>query len=778
MSSDDPADNAGVPVYSTASVSDSQPSASELARAAGALAELPEKIAEYQIHGTIGRGGMGTVYEGEQVRLHRRVAIKLISPGLLRESAQRRFEYESTLLARLDHPGIARIYHAGIWEGTAGPQPFFAMELLDGIKLDEYLKENRPRLKQRQLIELFHEICSAVQHAHSRGIVHRDLKPDNILITKEGKPKILDFGVARAIDADTQATVHTESGAIVGTIPYMAPEQIRGEVDDLDQGTDVYALGVIGYEILSDRMPYPVKGRPLPEAARIICEEEPSRLSSINKSLRGDVETIVQKALEKEKTRRYHTAGELASDVKRYLDYEPITARPPNSWYNLRKFARRNKVLVGGIMATMVVLLGGVIISSWLYFRAENQRQEAKRQGDLAVQTKEFLIQTLQSQDPVEGGKQDISVTQAMQQALERLNQGELSEQPALQASLLDAIAMILNNNGQSDRALPLAERALEMRQWLFKGDHPDVALSLNNFASVRGELGRAAEAEPLYQQALEMRRRLFKGDHPDVAQGLNNFASVRLDLGRAAEAEPRFEKALEMRRRLFKGDHPLVATSLNNLAGVRDALGRAAEAEPLYHQALEMSQRLFKGDHPDVALSLKNLAEVRHTLGRAAEAQPLSQQALEMRQRLFKGDHPDVARSLNNLAAARLDSGRAAEAEPLFRQALEMRRRLFNGDHPDVALSLNNLASARRDLGRAAEAEPLYRESLRMSRATLGDTHPQTKQIADNLAKLLDQTGRQDEAAALRKQLGLSEPATHSATLPTTAPTTTPAEL
>jgi tetratricopeptide (TPR) repeat protein/predicted Ser/Thr protein kinase len=351
----------------------------ERARLLAALPDqpLPPQIGAFRIIRILGRGGMGIVYEAEQERPRRRVALKVLRPGMMSAPMLRRFEYEADVLARLEHPGIARIFEVGVADAGLGPQPYFAMELVEGKRLDEYMKEARPTVEQR--LRLLIDICEAVHHAHTKGVIHRDLKPGNILITPAGQAKVLDFGVAKATNSDVQSTtLHTESGQLVGTLPYMAPEQASGNVRDLDTSSDVYALGVIAYELLSGQLPYAVENKSLHEAVRVICEIAPIRLSNLNSELRGDIETVVGKALEKEQTRRYRTAGELAADVQRYLQYEPITARPPSAMYQLNRFARRHKTLVAAVVAIVLVLLVGVIATSLQAVRARSAEREAK----------------------------------------------------------------------------------------------------------------------------------------------------------------------------------------------------------------------------------------------------------------------------------------------------------------------------------------------------------------------------------------------------------------
>ena len=353
--------------------------AEDVTRAATAVdqsPQIPQSIASFRVVRLIGAGGMGAVYEAEQTMPRRTVALKVIRPGLVTPDMRRRFENEVQALGRLQHPGIAQIYQAGVTDLGGGPQPYFAMELVSGLPLSEYA--HRHDLGTRERLRLVAVIGDAVQHAHQRGIIHRDLKPGNILVDLvSGQPKILDFGIARTTDPDQQMTSHTLFGQLVGTLPYMSPEQLAADPAGVDTRSDVYALGVILYELLTGKLPHDLTHRSTLDALTAIRDLDPARVGSLDRRLRGDVETIVAKALEKEKDRRYGSAAELAADIRRYLDDQPIVARPPSATYQLRKFARRNKVLVGGVAAAFVILLGGVVASTWQAVRARRAERLA-----------------------------------------------------------------------------------------------------------------------------------------------------------------------------------------------------------------------------------------------------------------------------------------------------------------------------------------------------------------------------------------------------------------
>src|SRR5262245_1486622 len=351
---------------------------------AAVTAALPPRIGRYRILRLLGEGGMGVVYEAEQDNPRRPVALKVIRPGLVSPVLLKRFAQEAQILGRLHHPGIAQIYEAGVAEDG---QPFFALEFIRGLPLDEYAR--RHALDPAARLDLLARVCDAVQHAHEQGVIHRDLKPANILVDEAGQPRVLDFGVARATDADLLTTTgHTRTGQLLGTLSYMSPEQVAADPAALDQRSDVYSLGVILYELLAGRLPYPLEHLPLPEAARVIREQEPSRLGRLATQLRGDVETIVARALEKERARRYPSSAELAADVRRHLRNEPIRARPPSALYQLRKFARRNKALVGGVAAVLLALVAGLIGTTFFAVREARQRGQAEHQAALANEEK------------------------------------------------------------------------------------------------------------------------------------------------------------------------------------------------------------------------------------------------------------------------------------------------------------------------------------------------------------------------------------------------------
>ncbi len=775
--------------------------------------DIPARLGRYTITRVLGQGGMGTVYEAEQESPRRTVALKVIRAGYLAPEMLRRFELESQVLGRLQHPGIAQIYEAGVLanpehqrraapipDDASGPSsaqppgtPFFAMEFVRGVPLTEYADSRR--LGTRQRLELLAKVCDAVYHAHQKGVIHRDLKPSNILVTEldppsgrstqhpsaSAQPKILDFGVARATDSDIQqTTMQTDVGQLIGTVPYMSPEQVTGDPKELDTRSDVYALGVIAYELLAGRLPYDLQRKMIHEAARIIREEEPTRLSSINRTLRGDVETIVAKALEKEKTRRYQSAESLASDIRRYLNDEPIAARPASTWYQAAKFAQRNRGLVTGLAAAFVLLIAGVIGTSIglrqavlardaevaarkeadaqrdaaVAARAEEvkQRALAESQRDKAEKIAEFMSDTLAGVGPSVARGRDITMLKEMMDAAAaRIEQGDLKDAPEAELRLRGTIGSTYRQLALYPESASMLEAAAALARSLHPGDHPDTADTLNDLAMLLQVRGDLEGAQKYFRESLDMVRRLRPdlraGGSMAVAACLNNLASVLRARGDLAGAGPLMRESLDIRRRLAPGDDPALARGLNSLANLLHDLGDLDGAEAYYRESLDMRRRLYAGDHPDVAVAVNNMAELLNDRGDVAGAEPLYREAIDMFRRVHHADHPFVANGLNNLANLLRGRGDLDAAEARYRESLEIRRRLFPGDHAAVAQSLNNLGLLLMHRADLANAESLLREALDMKRRLFAGEHPEVAIGLNSLALVLKARG--DLAAA-----------------------------
>jgi tetratricopeptide (TPR) repeat protein len=716
---------------------------------------------------------MGVVYEAEQERPNRRVALKIVRPGIVPAAVLRRFELEYEFLGRLHHPGVAQIYQAGLADTDYGPQPYFAMELVRGKRLDDYIRSNAPALRDRLL--LVAAIADAVQHAHHRGIIHRDLKPANILVTDAGEPKILDFGIARAAHGGLLATVQTNSGEVLGTIGYMSPEQVSGDISALDTRSDVYALGVILYEVLAERLPYELDRKSFAEAARIITDEEPTRLRSAARPVPADVETIVVKALDKEKERRYSSAAELAEDIRRFLRDEPIAARPASTAYQVRKFARRHKALVAGVLASLLVLVIGVVATSWQAIRAqraervaEARAREAEVEKAKAEAVTGFLTQMLASVDPSQAQGRDVSVREALDAAAARIDSGAMVKQPEVEIAVRNVIGTTYGNLGLYDAAARQLRTSLALQTR--SGASPLARADTDaRLVTVLYSLGKYADAEAVAQEAFRLRRDTLGPRHATVASSLDDLGSMIMVQGDIARAEPLMREALAIKRAVLPADDPQLATGLNNLAYLLWRKGQLDEAESMYREALSIDRRALGSDHPEIPTKLINLAILLRDRGRPDAAEPLAKEALAIRRKILGDRHPDVAEALDTLAGALELRGQNAQAEGLLRDALAIARHTYGEVNLNTARLQHNLGWVLWKQGAFAEAQPLLSAAVVNIPKTYGPTYRGNRLAISNLAHNLNGLGdaRAAEARA-REALALYRKAPTDQAAPT----------
>jgi len=687
----------------------------------------PAFVGSYRILRLIGEGGMGAVYEAEQEEPRRVVAVKMIKLGLAAPDQMRRFRQESQALARLQHPGIAQIYESNTADTGFGTQPYFAMEFIRGIPLDEYAETHR--LDTRQRLGLIVKVCEAVHHAHQRGLIHRDLKPGNILVDETGQPKILDFGVARFTQTDAEETclpksVLTSLGQIVGTLAYMSPEQVLGDPLEVDIRSDVYSLGVVVYQLLSGSLPYRVNQRQFPEAVQAIREEEPPGLGTIDRNYRGDIENIVKKALEKDKARRYASAVELGADIDRYLRHEPIAARPPSTTYQIRKFAYRHRGLMAAVAAVFVVLVAGIAAAASMAVRASRAEGEARAVSDFLQN--DLLEQAGASAQATNSSPNlHLEVRTALDRAAARIP-GKFAQEPLVEASIRQTIGNTYQDLGLYREAEQQDELALVIRRRRLGEKDPDTLKSIDRLAVLYRLEGKYAKAEPLRKELLDIREQSLGDLHPDTLDAMNNLALLYRYEGKPALAEPLYVKAVDGLRRLKLINTQSVGT-MSNLAQLYNDEAKYAEAERLFKEALAAAPRVYGQDHPGTMVIMNNLAQLYLDEGKLPEAEQLQRKVFEVDSRTLGPEHPEVMMDLGNLAKIFRNEGKYPESEAAFRRVLETLRRVLGEDRPATLTTVNLLGTVKYYEGDYAAAEKLFSQALAGDRRVLGNEHPTT---------------------------------------------------
>ncbi len=745
------------------------------------------RIGPYRLLQAIGEGGMGVVYMAEQEKpVRRRVALKIIKPGMDTSQVIARFEAERQALALMDHQHIAKVLDAG---ATDTGRPYFVMELVRGVPITEYCDRNQLTPKER--LELFVPVCNAIQHAHQKGIIHRDIKPSNVLVMiYDGKPvaKVIDFGVAKATDQRlTERTMFTQFGQVIGTLEYMSPEQAEMGSLDIDSRSDIYSLGVVLYELLTGSTPLErvkVRQAAYMEILRRIRDDEtpkPStRLSDSKESLaaisaqrkteparlarlvRGELDWIVMRALEKDRVRRYDTANAFARDIQRYLAGDPVEAGPPSAIYRFSKFARKYRPWLYTAAAFAALLLSATAVSAWQAFRATQAERSALADRNRALDAKKVAHAERNRALVAEKASREQSnrALEAELAARTERNRAEAAQQLAQSASSelielyieMREIGRAYYDQGDFSRARKPLTKVLEGYRRLRGDHHPDTLGAMSNLGLLLRAQGNYPEAAPLLVKAIEGYRRALGDEHPITVRAINNLAKLYKDQGAFEKAESLFRKAMELERRsLGKGD-PDTPDIISNLALTLRELGqeRYAEAEELLRKALELnearySKERYPNGHPELARTLNNLGAVLQAESEYRQALGYHQRALAMFQALYPKErypqgHPELARTLNNLGAVSQAEAKNNQASEYYQKALEMFQALFPRErypqgHADILDAMNNLAGAYRADGQLNRAQLLDVESLKLHKAKLGLQHPSTLITMNNLA-------------------------------------------
>jgi serine/threonine protein kinase/tetratricopeptide (TPR) repeat protein len=807
-------------------------------------------IGPYRLTRMVGEGGMGAVFLAEQEHpVRRTVALKVIKPGMDSAQVVARLEAERQALALMDHPNIARFLDAGTTGEVAGRasrvagrednetfssstcyappattsgRPYFVMEAVDGVPITDYCDRNRLTPKVR--LELFVLVCQAIQHAHQKGIIHRDVKPSNVLVTLvDGRPtpKVIDFGIAKAIDQRlTEKTLFTQFGVIVGTPEYMSPEQAHLSGLEIDTRSDIYSLGVLLYELLTGTTPLDrrrVRDAAFTEVLRRIREEEPPKPSTrlatteqtasiavsrgteparLARLIRGDLDWIVMKALEKDPARRYETADGLARDVARYLNGDPVEAGPPSASYRLWKFATKHHALLATAGAFVALLMAATAISSWQAVRATRAerhavdeaghavaaeaaareernhalaaegeavaqrnaavkaKKEAEQQATIARAVNDFLRNDLLAEASPEKNARNkkVTVEELLSRAAAKIS-GRFEHQPEVEAAVRLTIGEALQELGLSAEASPHLERAVEIRRRVLGPEHHDTIVAQYKLGGLYVFLGRYREAETLLRQTVDAARRALGSEHPDTCSALSSLAFAYRHLRRDADSEMLLRETVETGRRVYGPEAHQVLDFQHELAQSLYNQGKYAEAEAILRRVVEVKRRVEGVEHPSTLTSQATLAQACQMQGKYAEAETLLVQMIEIDERVRGPEHPEVIVAQHSLAAIYRDQGKLAQAEALLRQVTARSERALGADHPDTLSAVLWLARVCRDEGKLAESEALFQQVLTAQQKVLGPDNPDVASTLVDLAITRLKRNRSAETEPLLRQ-------------------------
>lgn len=728
-----------------------------------------ELIGPYRIIRQIGKGGMGAVYLAERAdgQFEQQVALKLIKPGMDTEEILKRFQGERQILARLQHPNIARLLDGGI---TDRGLPYFTMEYVDGLPIDQYCDQQQFDISQR--LKLFETICTAVQYAHQNLVIHRDIKPSNIIITPEGDVKLLDFGIAAMLSGDQEGfafTMMTEQSRRVMTPEYASPEQTRGL--GVTTASDVYSLGIVLYQLLTGRRPYRVTSRLPEEVERIVLETLPKKPSTaitksvetetdtvtpetisqfrktttdkLKRQLSGDLDNICLMALQKEPQSRYKSVDQLRLDIQRHLEGLPVLARPQTFLYYTEKFLRRHRTVLSIALLVLSILIGLTIFYT---SRLEKQRDLAQLEADKAAQVSEFLTSIFEVSDPYKAKGETITAHELLDRGAARIEQ-ELADQPEVRAALMDVMGNVYYKLGLFTEADSLLKQSLRIREDLFQNNRIEVATSLSHLGQLKRDQGEYPIADSLFKEALEIQRKILGNQHRDIASTLSDLGWLSHDLGKFDQAEKYYRESIQILRDLSLTNDPAYPTILDNLAQLLHEVGQYEQADSLFQESLELQLQLHGEYHPEVSTTLYNYAQLMQTKGEYEKAESMYRRTLKIDKKVLGNTHPDVAYTLSSLGRVLIILGKYQEAEPLLHEALSIRRKALGSSHPDVAFSLDHLGGLMEAEGNYTEAETYYEESLDILKRFYGQEHPEVVQVLHHLGIMYQKMGNLKQA-------------------------------
>jgi eukaryotic-like serine/threonine-protein kinase len=778
----------------------------------GAVQSTFTVIGPYRLTQMLGTGGMGEVWRAEQSEpIHRTVALKLIKAGMDTKAVVARFDSERQALALMEHPNIARVFDAG---ATVEGRPYFVMEYVHGVPITDYCDRHRLGLKQR--LELFMQVCEGVQHAHQKAVIHRDLKPSNVLVEEvNGKPvpKIIDFGLAKAMGQQlTEMTLFTEAGAMLGTPDYMSPEQADRNERNIDTRTDVYSLGVILYELLVGELP--IGSRELRAAGieamlQKICEQEPLRPStkirtlgpsakdsaerrreapdSLERHLRGDLDWITIKALEKDRLRRYGSASDLAADLLRFLQDQPVLAGPPTAVYRARKFMRRHRFGVTVALAAVILLIGFAVTMAVQARRIAKERDRANRIAD-------FMTQMFAVSDPSEALGNAITARTILDTASNQIRAG-LAKDPEVQSDLMFTMARtyaslglystaenlssavlksrrqrlgsndrktlqsavqfawILDREGRDDEAEKLISRTIAQSSQALGAEDPVTLEAMDRRGVILQRLARFDEAENLERNLVEVSTRRFGPEDLHTLRAMVSLADALSFQGRYAEAEGIYRNALAIDQRVLGPEHPQTLSTMHNLANRIQEQGRYAESETLYRETLAIEERVLGPEHPDTADTMTAMANTLYYAGNSAEAEKWYRTALAIEQKALGPNNPSTTRPMEGLANVLSATGNYAEAEKIDRHILDIREHTLGPDHTDTLLSEYNIGDILYQEGNFADAERMIRQAFEVQNRVLGAENVDTLASKGELARILIREGKYQDAEELARQ-------------------------